>query len=314
MTTRSTEELGDFAAAAAKAVAEMEGQTPPVDTDPALSADDVEAPSGDGQADGEVGEQAEEPTESATQPQEAEDDEVEEIFGDLEDEVEPASDEPAFDPFEYEFDLPGEEEPVSFQELIDGRMRQRDYTQKTQELAEARKANEQATRLWDALQENPVEVVRKLAVDAGLVAADGQPVAELDLSPFRTTEQVEAEIAKRVEAELATHPLVQKAQLADVEASMNAAFAAIERKYEVPLGPKSRREILIRAQKSGTPDLELVFNAMLAQRQARATTADDLRAAAPSRTTGRSTKTAPNEPQSIEEAWELAEVSHGAGG
>lgn len=307
----STEELGDFEAAAAAAVAELERDFPGTNPED-LSPEVEEATGDDGQASDEGDEQAEEPTESATQPQEAE--QVEELFGDVE-EVETETTPTEWNPFDYEFELPGEEEPVSFQELIDGRMRQRDYTQKTQEVAEQRKDNEQAIRLFETLTgENGIAAVRRLAVDAGLISEGDQPIAPADLSPFRTAEQVEAEIERRVGERLSQHPVVQQAQVADVKQRMENAFSAIESKYSVKLGPDSRRAILVRAQSSGTPDLELVFNALMAQKQARATDAEDLRAAAPGRSTGRSTKTAAEEPQSIEEAFALAEVSHGARG
>ncbi len=305
MTTRTEELVGSFDDAVAKAVAELEEATESeTETDLPSATDETTEEVDQGEVDSQ--EQADEPTESATQPEA--DEEVEEIFGETEeseDEIVPV------DLESMAFELPGVEEPVSLQELQDGYLRQADYTRKTQDLAAARVENEQATRLWDALQATPVEVVRKLATDAGLIAEGAEPMATIELSPLRSTDQVEAEVAKRVAEEVAKHPSVIEAQQVQVRQAMETAFGSIEKKYEVELGPRSRKRILVEAQKAGTPDLELVFNALMSQREKRAADADDLRAAAPSRSTGRSTEKAITEgdAMSIEEAFEFAQVS-----
>jgi hypothetical protein len=292
-------------------VAELETATSSETVDP-LPGTDEEAPAPASQAEGESEEQAEE-AESAIQPPEA--GEEDEIFGDLEEEKPEADPLSEIDWSEVLFEVQGEEEPVSLQELVDGRMRQRDYTQKTQEIASQRKENEQAVRFWEQLQANPAAVVRQLAVEAGLIEQGQQPVAQIEVSPFRTTETVEAEIQKRVAEEVGKHPSVLEAQKVAATQRMNAEFAEIEEKHGVKLGPDSRRRILVEAQRNGTPNLELVFQALLAQKQQRAAEAEKLRAGAPSRSTGRATeRTVDEPPTTLEEAWALAEVSHGMRG
>lgn len=314
MTTESTEELGGFDDAVAAAVAELEAEAGESETPTDLPSDGPEAADTDDQAEDESDEQAEEPTESATQPEEAEE-EIEEIFADIEVSEDPEAEQASPDLESMTFELPGVEEPVSLQELKDGYLRQDDYTRKTQETARTREEYDQAIRLYEALTgENAMSAVRRLAVDAGLIQEGQEPIAEAELSPLRTAEQVEAEIQRRVEQAVSQDPRVLKAQEVEVRQWMEDSFSALEEKYEVTLGPKSRRAILQRAQKAGTNDLDLVFNSLMAQKQKRAAAADELKAAAPSRSTGRSTKQAPDEPASIEEAWAIAEVSHGARG
>lgn len=300
MTTR-TDELVSFDAAVEAAVAELDLSLPE-------SEEPAEPPVD--QADIEEGEQAEEPTESATQPQEAE--EAEDLFADLESEEEESS-EPEVDWEAYTFEVPGEEEPKSLQELRDGFLRNRDYTQGKQAIAEQRKANEQAIKLWEALQSDPVGVVSRLAQDAGLIEEGSSPAAQIEFSPLKTAEAVQAEVDRRVAEEVAKHPSVIAAREVEVRQMMETAFSTIEEKHDVKLSTNDRRAILVRAQASGTPDLELVFNALMSEKQAKAARADGLRAAAPARSTGRTVEEpVSDKPASIEEAFTMAQVSLGA--
>lgn len=308
LTTRSTEELGGFDEAVAAAIAELEGESPSQDEPTA-------EPLADDQAEVELTEQAEGTEESAT-PTPGEGEELEELF-DVEEEEsrEQQQSVTEISPDELEVEVPGVEEPVPLRELIDGYLRQSDYTRKTQQLADQRKQYEDAIRLWEALQEDPVGVVRRLGVEAGLMEAGAEPVKQLEFSPFKTADAVEAELARRVEEAVASHPAVVEAQMVQAREWMESSFSDIEAKYDVKLGPKSRKAILLRAQENGTANLELVFQAMWAEKQARAAKADGLRAAAPSRSTGRTTEKQVTDPaDSIEEAFSMAEVSLGVRG
>lgn len=311
MTTASTEEFSSaFDEAVAAATAELEAAISS-DTEPDEPSGEVEAGGEGDQAEVDVDEQAEEPTESVTQPQ-ADEDTEEDLFDDVE--VEVAEEQPGIDFESTRFEVAGEEEPVSLQQLVDGYLRQGDYTKKTQEVAAQREENEQAIRLWEVINADPQGFARKIAEDAGLIEAGQGPVADIELSPFRTAEQVNAEIERLVQEKVNSHPSVIEAQKVEIRQRMEGAFSTIEDKYEVKLSPKSRKKILQVASEKGTPDLELVFNALMAQKQGRAAKADGLKAAAPSRSTGRTVETEADEPVSIEEAFALAEVAHGARG
>ncbi len=312
MTTENTEGLGDFDDAVTAALAELEAEAAESETPADQPSDGPEAEGAEDQAKVEADEQSEESTESATQPEDT--DEEDEIFADLITE-EDVQEQAAPDLDSMTFDIPGEDEPKTLQELKEGYMRNADYTQKRQADAAKAQEHEQAIKLYEALTgDNAMAAVHRLAVDAGLIQQGQQPIADPDLSPFKTTDAVEAEIAKRVEAEVAKHPVVLEAQRVQVQKWMDDSFTSIEEKHSITLGPKSRREILLRASKAGTNDLEMVTQALLAEKQARASDAEDLRAAAPGRSSGRTTRTAPEEPDSLEEAFALAEVSHGVRG
>jgi hypothetical protein len=311
VTTRSTEEFSDtFESAVAAALEELErdpsfNQTEFAET-PISVTEEIFA---DDQAIEDVAEQTTDATESATQPEGVEE-EVEEIFGDL-DEVTEEEGQAPLNVDSLTFQLPGYEEPVSIAEMKDGYLRQSDYTQKTQKLAEERERLADAERFWSSLEENPVEVVRHLAVEAGIIAEGDEPLAPMEVSPLRTVDAVEAEVNRRVEEAVASHPAVQQGLVVQAKQWMDNSFHQIEDTYKTPLGPKSRKRILVEAQKAGTSDLELVFNALRAKQQSQAASADELRAASPSRSTGRSTRVAPEEPDSIEAAFLLAEASQG---
>jgi hypothetical protein len=210
------------------------------------------------------------------------------------------------------FELPGVEKPVSMQGLKDGFLRQSDYTRKTQEVKKQRQEASDALNFWNALRSDPVGVLQQLAAEAGLIEEGQAPARKVEFSPLATAEQVEAEIAKRVEETVDQHPLVQQAAQTQAVAAIDAEFERIEGKYEQKLGPKSRQAILERASRAGTPDLEIVFNSMLAEQQRRRDGAQTLKAAAPKRPTGRAVETEITEPaDSVEAAFKRAEVELG---
>lgn len=310
MTTRNSGTQDGFADAVTAAIAEMDEEAksvaddttePVVESNPTVPADDA--------SDDESDEQTEEADESTTPTQEEKPEEVEELFGDADEGTLPLV---PPDLKTLMVDVPGEDEQKSIQGLIDGFMKDRDYTQKSQVNAAWATENEQAAKLWQAFQDDPEGVARKIAVDTGLIAEGQGPVANVELSILRSSDEVEAEIVKRVDEAVGKHPAILAAQQVQVRDFMNTSFGDIEEKYDVKLGPKSRRAILVAAQEAGTPDLDLIFNAKMAQRETKATDADKLKAAAPSRPTGRTlTKTKPDEDgraATIEEAFEYAQV------
>lgn len=181
-------------------------------------------------------------------------------------------------------EIPGEDNPVTIQQLIDERMMQRDYTRKTQALAEERAQHADAVKFWDALQENPGDVVKALAVKAGLITADVK--VDIPVSPFQTPDEVEAEVERRVSARLEEHPEVQEARRAAAVRLIDDEFSRLEDQYSVKLGPKSREAVLAEARRTRATDLEVVFLALRAKQDARRKASADLQAAGGSKPSG----------------------------
>lgn len=250
--------------------------------------------------------------EATEQPADAEAEAEEELFTE-EDVDEPDDEAPTLDD-STEFTLPGIDQPVTLQELKDGYLRQSDYTKKTQEVAAQRKEADDAVAFWSALQERPVEMVKALAAKIGM-PVEGIDESAVEMSPFKTAAEVEAEIERRVEEAVQEHPSVAEARVAEARRVIESEFNRIESEYEVTLGPKSRDVILAKAQETGATDLEMVFNALMAQRERRAANRSNLKKAAPSTPTARTgdVPTPPKEINSIADAAlaaeaELAEV------
>lgn len=302
-------ELSDFTEAAAAALAELGEATPDVPPT-ALPADSGQAESRAGQA---------EDAPVAEQPS-AESDVEEFDFGFDEDESGPPAEQGSDDILdqvnwdEVEWELPGVEQPVSQQELWDGYLRQADYTKKTQEVAEQRKANEKAIRLWEALQANPLDVVKALAAEAGLIDPNGEPVQQIDFSPIRTAEQVEAEVQARVQAELAQHPALLEAETQRALAIVDSEFARIEQIHGVKLSQNARTHILRVAGQQQVADLELVYRAERARQESLTQARAEAKAASPTRPTGNRQVTETQAPaDSFEAAAQRALIEMGVG-
>lgn len=243
-------------------VAEEETPEPAVASEPEgeLFADDAEI------------EVADQPASEAT-------DDPDEIFGDVEVAGTPVS---VSDDLEIT-DLVGVDHPVTLGELKRGYLRQADYTRKTQEVAEARKANADAVQFFEYVQENPLDAVKALASKLGINLGD----ANFDAKnvPLLTTAEVEEEVTRRLEAAVAEHPLVVQSRQSEAQRVIDAEFDRIAAKYGQPLGPKSRENILAKVRQLGAQAddaLETVFLSMLAERERKQASKDTLRAAAPS--------------------------------
>lgn len=294
--------LASFEDAAAEAIAELETAESSETPEAASPAPEEDGISEDGQATPEASEQ---PESEATEEPEGEQEELFPLEEDTDGE----------DSFEIgldtELELPGVEGPITLQELVNGNLRQSDYTKKTQELADqkreveaVRESHEQAIAFWEALRKNPQEVVRQLAVEAKLIDADAK-FQRMENSPITSPEEMEQEINRRVEQRLKEHPTVQEA--ADLRAKqwIEGTFSQIEQTHGVTLGPQSRQAVLREAARLGTDDLEFVFSGLQARREERKRSADTLRNSAPSRPSGNSSKTADLPPvESVEDAWE----------
>lgn len=300
-------ELDPFAAAVAAATAEL-GEGTPDDAETSDPLAPGEDESDDNQAPGEEDEQAEE---KDGPPAEAEGEESDELFAEVEleelvEETQPETPD--------SFILPGIDEPVTLEELKNGYLRQADYTKKTQELAAARKDMRQAEELWNALRQHPVELAKQLAQAAGLIDEGATPVRVVDL-PFMSAEELEAEVEARVQAALAEHPDLAEAQRIQGQLWIESEFNRIESSYGVTLGEQSRKKVLQEAYRLDTDNLELVFLKLKQMADEQARKREQAKRAAPRKPTGKSTvETQPTEVSSFEDAVELATAELAAAG
>ena len=270
-----TMEVTDFDSAVAAALAE-EGAAP---DESAIESPDLLAD----QAEVEVSDQAvrtEAPAAVAAEEAPAE----EGIFDGIEIE---APTRPPVDPESQTFTLPGSERPVTLQELKDGYLRQADYTRKTQQVAQERKGNEEAFRFWTALQADPIGVARTLAEHAGLLAQGAAPQVNVELSPLRTKEQVEAEIDRRVNEALGQHPAVVEARATKAQVWLAGERNRLNQIAGRELSDNDWRTVLRFATEKGITDLELSFNALMAEKGRRQAATAGLRDVAPARNTSR---------------------------
>lgn len=149
---------------------------------------------------------------------------------------------------------------VTFEELKKGYMRLADYTRKTQELSRERHLVSDAVELQKSLTEDPAGFARYIAAKAGLISETDTPAKDIKLW---TDHDVETELEKRLEAKLADHPLIKQAQQSEAISRVEAAFSALEEKYNTKLVPDHRILILEEAKRQNVTDLDFVFQALL---------------------------------------------------
>lgn len=170
-------------------------------------------------------------------------------------------------------DVDGEE--ISIAELRKGYMRQADYTQKTQDVAQKERDLEKAKTLYDALQENPAATIRvlsqRLSTDRpGLTSSFGESsrMPSLDVSGSGNVGQegLQEMIQKAVKDALAQDQRLQSYEQEKAFESINGIFEGIQHQYGVELTDEDKRVVLEEAESLGTTDLDFVF-AGLYQRQ-----------------------------------------------
>ncbi len=190
----------------------------------------------------------------------------------------------------YEVVVNGETQTVSLEELRSGYMRQADYTQKTQELATQRGEAERALTLVRALEEQPVETIKKLyqrinsglpvteTVEANLTTQNSEPQD----SPLDVEALVEARVAEMLENDPRLQALQQERALDEV----NAIFADIEEMYQVTLSLDDKQLVIEKAQEMGTTDLRFVFGGLMNEANQRKLAAANAKRVAPTRPAG----------------------------
>lgn len=206
-------------------------------------------------------------------------------------------------------------ETMTLQVLADGFLRQSDYTQKTQALAEARKANEEAVEFHKAFEEDPMAFAYTLAVKANLVEEGAQPAKPIDVAKFVSPEDAETELARRVEERFTTDPRFTAMETAESQGRINTAFGQLEQDRGVTLSDQVREHLLDLALASGTTDLAQVFDAEMYRKQLNRQRTDEAKRKAPSRparATG-AVDTGPKAPvvDTIDDAFKLAQAELG---
>lgn len=214
-----------------------------------------------------------------------------------------------------EVDLGDGPTTVTIQDLVEGNLRQRDYTQKTQELAAMRSDLTDAKKFYDTFMEDPVDFARALAVRAGVMDSDA-PIRETDAVKVQSAEQFEAAVRTEVEARLANDPRMVQATQAAAVASVNAEFDRISAAHEMPIPAELRQSIVDEATRRGTADLELVFEARLARAKANSARAAEKTGAATKRPSASPAEGRPDEVEpavaTVEDAFEWAMAHSGA--
>jgi hypothetical protein len=196
---------------------------------------------------------------------------------------------------------------MSLDELRKGNMMRADYTRKTQDLARERGLVSEAVEFHKAFREDPQGFARFIASKAGLI--DDQGVS-IDGIQIYTSDQLEAEVEKRLAERLETHPDVAKARTTQAMETVNNMFAELETTYGT-ISKDNRLAVLREAQRRGTSDIGLVFESMLMRATQLAAARKDVKQAAPAKPGGTpETETAPTGPEgklTLEQAFKLAE-------
>lgn len=213
---------------------------------------------------------------------------VESVFGELLEEQ--AAN---VDPMSVLVEVDGVDNPVSTQELVDGYLRQADYTRKTQALADDRTSfsqdNETAIMLLQRLRDNPAETVAALAIEAGLLTADQLPadLAVRDAAiKFPSQEDIDKQVQDRVDAGLADHPDVVSANEMLLRQQIASEFTVIEGQIGQTLSDSDRNAVLAKAVELGTTRLDAAFATLMHEADLMRKQRTEVEAAAPARSGG----------------------------
>ena len=208
-------------------------------------------------------------------------------------------------------DLGNGAEEVTIKQLVEGNLRQADYTRKTQELAAQRGDSEDAIAFHQAFTEDPMGFAAALAARAGLIDENAQPVKRVEAAKFQTQEEVEAEIERRVEERVQEDPRIRDSEIAAARVRVNAVFDGLETEFGVSLDAKQRQAIIDEAARRGTGDVELVFKSNLYDAQKRRQRAEGKKNAATAKPTASPATPPEDEEQqeainSVDDAFEAA--------
>jgi hypothetical protein len=133
--------------------------------------------------------------------------------------------------------IDGEEQLVPLSELREGHMRHKDYTQKTQQLADERKRLQQYEALEAALEEDPQRTLRALANAYGFPLEGGQ----------QTQESLEEELDPQDQELRAVKAELQELRSHMARSSLEQELDALDSQY----GEVDRQEVLKYARQRG---------------------------------------------------------------
>lgn len=230
----------------------------------------------------------------------------------------PEKDSPSVD-FDSVIEVDGEE--MTIRDLYDRGLRMKDYTQKTQELADQRRELEKAEEVWNLLQDDPVATIAQLALEAQLIDRSqfeavmaGRPQTQersgiLDQSQ-QSEVDIDALVAAKVEEVLQQNPQLEKVRREQRSAEVLSNLKALEGKYDLSLEDADRAAVLQMAVKDKEPNLEVVLLRMLRSIEASTEIRDRVKDVSSGR---RKSTTPPKEtnprPKNIREAWAMAEAA-----
>jgi len=211
-------------------------------------------------------------------------------------------------------------EDISLGELIDGRMRDKDYTQGKQALADESRRLEKADELYTMLQGDTVGTIAQLALEANLIdEAQFNEVAKSTVNPKTRSlladdnpADLEKQISEAVQAQLQSvlnqNPALRQVADDQRKAQILQTLDEIGTRYNQTLDDDDRSAILQKAVDENEPNLELVFLRLQSQLEAsRANVARIEDAAGGKQSVTNLPKEMNVRPKSTAEAFELAE-------
>lgn len=210
-------------------------------------------------------------------------------------------------------DINGTSVPLA--ELKNGYLRQSDYTQKTQELAELRKDATDALTLWKALQSDPQGTLRRLNSKAGIQGLTTGPLG--GFQPRSDVQKgwgndsataIDELVAKKVEERLASDPRMKAFENDYTKQLIDTEFAKIEATYGMTLSPKDRLVVLKKADELKVSDIAFVFSGLIGEVERRKATKANI--AKTSTMSGRTLSDKDNKPEKVKDAddfWEAVQ-------
>jgi len=161
----------------------------------------------------------------------------------------------------------GFETPIQVSELVNGYLRNADYTQKTQALADERRTfaaeSEASAKLMEALRSDPAGTIASLAVEVELIKESDLTADILSRINAKhsvpTREEVRKQVEERAAALVETDPRIQDAADAALMAQVTDDFAALEQTHNLKFSDKDREAILRHAVELETTRLDLAY-------------------------------------------------------
>ena len=204
---------------------------------------------------------------------------------------------------------------VPLSELRDGYLRNDDYTQKTQVLADQRKGNEKAISLWEMLQDDAVGTIAQMAVRAGLITEDSleslpasQETVKLPADAPQTAD-IEKLVAEKVKEIIESTPEISSLKQEAASRRVQEELGRLEKVYSAEFDDDDRVAI-VKTAVANREGLELTFLKMKEQVDRLNAEKDRVvRSATRQRSVKAPSKEVLDKPATIEEAWERAVAS-----